>query len=131
MPASAFSTGLDSAISEWRQREKRKQGHKVLKANAKAANAKYIPTRTADVGAVVAILGGGGFSKGLFFVGRITNVSAKGKKITVHWYDSKKIDGVWSEEFESKAGKGVGKPYTSQIEAASILDHIPSLHGKN
>ena len=130
VPQSAFSTGIDSAISEWRQREKRKEGQKILKDNAKAASAPYVPTRTAELNAVVAVLGGEGFSEGLFFVGRITNVSAQGKKITVQWYDSAKLDGMWNESFLWKPGKGVGPPYTSQIDAASILDHIPSLQGK-
>jgi transposase len=128
VPQEAFSTGLDSAVSEYKQRAERAAYRRALAANAAAANKEYVPNRTPAIGKVVALLAAG--SKELFFVGKILKV--KKDIMTVHWYDSrgKKLDGVWQEDFESKQGKGVGKAYTSEISTSAIIDEIKSMAGK-
>ena len=64
----------------------------------------------------------------LFFIGKVLSVSAT--KFDVHWWDSKTIDGIWSEQFLAKKGKGTAGPYVGQIHKEAVIDKVPNLFGQ-
>lgn len=91
----------------------------------------YKPDRKAKVGDVISIYAGGKSAKGEFFVGKVLEVLEGGKKLSVHWWGSKKLDGLWAPEYKRPKGKqqkGTAGPYTGMIERESVMDRIPTLN---
>jgi len=120
--------GLSSLLMYWRERNKRRTTEKKVSQNKQAANSvPYKPTRNAVVGDVVAIYAPKDESN-LFFIGKVLSVSAT--KFDVHWWDSKTIDGIWSEQFLAKKGKGTAGPYVGQIHKEAVIDKVPNFFGQ-
>ena len=120
--------GLSSLLMYWRERNKRRATEKQISQNKQTAvPVAYMPDRNANVGDVVAIYAPKSEAT-LFFVAKILSVSAT--KFDIHWWDTKTIDGTWSEQFLAKKGKGTAGPYVGQISKESVIDKIPNLVGQ-
>lgn len=137
LPAERFTAGLNSLTKNWQTRNKRRAENQEISGNQKQAKQAgkpkvYKPDRKATKGDVIAIYAGGKSQKGAFFVGKVQEVLDGGKKLSVWWWGSKKLDGVWAPEYKrpKKAQKGTAGPYTGRIERESVMDRIPTLNGK-
>ena len=123
-------------VKNWQARNKRRAESQQIRGNKKQAKQAdktkpYKPDRKAEKGDVIAIYAGGKSEKGEFFVGKVQEVLDGGKKLSVWWWGSKKLDGVWAPEYKrpKKAQKGTAGPYTGRIERESVMDSLPTLNG--
>ena len=119
--------GLGSLLQYWRQRNKRVDEQKKLNKKKEHVakplpTAVYQPNRNASVGDLVAIYPSKAAAD-QFYVGRI--IGETSTKFEVHWWNAKKVDGVWSEQhlIPKKGSKAkTGGPYTSSVWREAVVD---------
>ena len=137
LPEERFTAGLNSLVKNWQVRNRRRAESLQIRENAQSAREAdkprpYKPDRYAKVADVVAIYAGRS-KKGLFFMGEVLEVLPAGK-LSVHWWNATKLDGMWAPEFkqhkEGKHVRGTAGPYTGTIELASVMDRVVSLNAK-
>jgi hypothetical protein len=121
--------GLGSLLLYWRDRNKRVIAEKEMREHKEEASKptpRYVPNRSPKKGDVIAIYPPN-TEEDLIYVGQVVNLSST--KVEVHWWSSKKIDGIWTPQFLAKKGKGHAGPYTGQIWREAVIDILDDLHG--
>jgi hypothetical protein len=135
LPASRFSAGLSTLLRNWHERNKNRAENTQIRQNAE--NAKeldrpkpYKPDRKAKKGDVIAIYSAGKKEKGSFLVGKVVDFLT-GQRLSVHWWNSKNLDGTWAPQFLQPAGgkhiKGTGGPFVGAVHESTVMDCIPTL----
>jgi hypothetical protein len=134
IPEDRFTAGLNSLLLYWKEHNRLMDNQSKLSKNRREAEKpapKYKPNRNPGVGDVVAIYPPK-TTPDLIFVGKVINISDDGKKLLVHWWSSKKLDGTWSEDYlKPKKGSKArhAGPYTGSIWKEAVIDVLTDLHG--
>ena len=127
-----FSAGFSSMLKNWREIQNNREEKKQIGENAhkaKAAVVKPLNRSKFTVGDALVILAPKKADR-LFYVAKVLEVGKK--KLKIHWFHSKKIDGAYKLEYAepSKKGKGVGRPNTAVVWKETVVDSVTSLRGK-
>ena len=135
LPASRFTAGFNTLLKNWQERNKNRAENMQISQNAENAkqvdrSKPYKPHRSVKKGDVIAIYSAGKLQKGSFLVGRVVN-KLTGQRLSVHWWNSKNLDGTWAPQYLQKAGgkniKGTSGAYLGNVHEQSVIDCIPAL----